>query len=184
MTNIFDKVHAQYRAARARLRAADDDVSRASRDRLVELMKLSERERFAQVDDPTLTPQDCTLLRRSIAATLPRPRMRLFGRLHPGFFRRRLRLQFILAKIPVAATVVILGTWATMSWLNTGELVALNRSVNLEWSFPAGAVGTYSLTPADWVVVVHRPGLSAFYRRWYPGKGYATANVDSIEVLR
>jgi hypothetical protein len=184
MTDIFDKVHAQYRAARARLRAADDDVSRASRDRLVELMKLSDRERFVHFEDPALTPQDRAWLRRSIAAALPKPQMRLFGRVLPGFFRRRLRLQFILAKTPVAAAVMILGAWAMMSWLNTGELIAFNRAVNLEWSFPSGAVGTYSLTPADRVVVVHRPGLSTFYRRWYPGKGYATANADSIEVLR
>ena len=30
----------------------------------------------------------------------------------------------------------------------------------------------------------HRPGLGTYYRRWWPGRGYATANADSIKVLR
>lgn len=184
MTNIFDKVHGQYRAARARLRAADDKVSRASRDRLVELMKLSERERFAQFEDPALTPQDRTWLRRSIAAALPKPRMRLFGCLLSGFLRRRLRLQFILAKTPAAAAVLMLGAWGMMSWLNTGKLIAFNRSVSLEFTYPSGEVGRNALTPDMSVVAVHRPGLGTFYRIWYPEKGYATANADSIKELR
>lgn len=184
MTNIFDKVHAQYRAARARLRAADDKVSRASRDRLVELMKLSDRDRFSHFEDPALTPQDRAWLRRSIAAALPKPRMRLFGRVLPGFVRRRLRLQFILAKSALAAAIVIPCTWGVMSWLNTGKLIAFNRSVSLEFTYPSGEVGRNTLTPDMSVVAVHRPGLGTFYRIWYPEKGYATANADSIEELR
>jgi hypothetical protein len=184
MTNMRDKLQAQYRAAKARLRAADDDVSRASRDRLVELMKLSERERFAHLEDPALTPQDRSSLRRSVAAALPKPRTLLFGRLLPAFFRRRVRWQSILAKIPVAVVVLVIGTWAMMSWLNAGERTAFDRTVTLMWTFPSGKVGRYSLTPADWVVVVHRPGLDSFYRRWYLGEGYATASANSIEVPR
>ena len=138
MTNILNKFRAQYRAARARLRAADDDVRRASRDRLVELMKLSERERFAHFEDPALTPQDHSWLRRSIAAALPKPRMRLFGRILPGFLRRRLRLQYILAKSPVVAIVLMLGAWVMMSWLNTGELIAFNSSVKFRVDLSVG----------------------------------------------
>jgi hypothetical protein len=65
MTNL----DTQYRAAQARLSAADDAVRRASRGRLSALRRLSEREQFEHVADADLTLEDRALLRRLICQT-------------------------------------------------------------------------------------------------------------------
>ena len=176
-----DKLRAQYRAAKARLRAADDDVSRASRDRLVELMKLSERERFAHLEDPALTPQDRVLLRRSVAAALAKPRLQLFGHILPSLSRRRFRWQSAIRKIPFAAIVIMVGTWTTMVWLNTGQRISFNGPLTLDWTLPSGETGRNVIAAGDPVILVYHRYVSSFIRNWYPGQGYATAKVNTIE---
>lgn len=177
MTDTLTTLKARYAQAQERLDTADDDVRQASRARLGELMKLPERQRFAHLDDPDLTPSDRSSLRRSMAAGLSPPRVRMNWR--PAINRVGRRLRRRLPTLAIAAiSIAPLAVWGWMTWQNTGQqTVAYERPEKLNWTLPSGEVRQREVRAGELVVLVqHRSGRVV--RSWLPKQGYETAKID------
>lgn len=167
--------------ARKRLEHAENEVRRVSEQRLTELMNKSERERFEALDDPDLTKPDRAKLRRSIAASLRRGRMKLFV-VRGGFWWRRVSRWLRYrgpATVAVAAVVIPLCFLTAVAWRNTGEVFLVPNTGTMDWTLPSGAVEQTTLKIGDRLVVIRRSGKSHLVRRWIPEKGYATSQFES-----
>jgi hypothetical protein len=178
MTKKHDNLAAQYTTAKARLDEADGDVRRVSRNRLAELMKLPEQQRFAHLEDSALTPQDRSTLRRGLAAQLVAakseiqlfriPMIWLWGRL-------RYRLPAMLVTMVIASPLCV---WGIMAWHNTAESHAFDQPLTLNWTLPSGEIQQTTVAAGHPIVIVHHWGMTSFVRHWIAGQGYATARVN------
>lgn len=174
------RLNARFADSKERLEAAEDAIRRVSERRLAELMKLSERERFEQLDTPDLTPLDRAKLRRSIAVSLRHGKMELI--LLRGNFRWRrvsrwLRYRGATA-IAAAAVAVPLCLLIATAWKNTGEVITVPNAVRLDWRLPSGAVEQTILNVGDRLVIVGQSGKSYVIRRWIKDQGYATSMIE------
>lgn len=176
MTTKRAELDRKYVAAGDRLKAADEQVRRASRAHLSKLMRLPDRERLQHMEDATLTKEDRTALRRSIAARLPGHRNRF---LRP---RRRLNWSGIARRLPaiaiVVATLAPIVVWALLAWLNTGEIFTTMQTNHIEWQLPDGKTTLQTLLPGERYVLVRHAVMQGYFRSWRVREGYATATVN------
>lgn len=171
------RLNARIAAGKNRLQDAENEIERISRRRLAELMKLSERERFEQLDDPDLTQPDRTKLRRSIAAGLRHGKLQIL--VFRGHFRLRRVLHWVryrgLTTAAVAAIVVPIFLLSAIARSNTGQVFVLPNAVSLDWTLPSGAKEKTSLHVGDRLVIISRSGTPYLVRRWIQNQGYATS---------
>jgi hypothetical protein len=174
------KLDVRYVNARARLDEADAAVRQASRAHLDELMKLPPRRRFAHLEDAALTSEDRKSLRRSLAALLPPPRVRLSGRLPIRIAWHRLgrRLPALIISVLALAPVIV---WAVMTWQNSGEMYPVGQPLRVEWHLPSGEIKPLVIASGRTVVLVHHPITGAYFRFWIKGQGYAKAKVHYFD---
>jgi hypothetical protein len=175
------RLNEQLAGAKKRLDDAENEIRRVSKQCLTELLKKSERERFEALDDPDLTRPDRAKLRRSIAASLRRGRMKLFvarGGFWWRWVSRWLRYRGP-ATIAVAAVVIPLCFLTAVARRNTGEVILVPNAITMDWTLPSGAVEQMALKIGDRLVVIPRPGKSHVVRRWIPKQGYAISQFDS-----
>lgn len=174
------RLAARYAAAEQSVRQVEDRIRRVSEKRLMDLMKLSERERFEHLDDDRLALPDRAKLRQSIAVSLrsPKPqapvwRGQALMRRTGNYLRRRL-------SITIAATIIVmpLGVLACMAWRNTGEVTVLQSPITVDWRLPTGEKLRGSIAVGYPLVIVSRSIGSSFARHWISGQGYATAPVN------
>jgi len=177
------RLNARYEEGKKQLENAKEAVRRVSKNRLAELMKLPELERFRQLDDPDLTKPDRAKLRRSIAASLQHGKMKLLV-LRGGFRWRRVarwlryRRATAMAVVLAAAPLCFL---AAIAWKNTGEVIVLPAPMALDWKLPSGAAERTILAAGDRLVIVSQSS-SEVARRWIKDEaikdqGYATSPV-------
>ncbi|WP_454620446.1 hypothetical protein [Bradyrhizobium cenepequi] len=178
MTDKRRKMQGQYAGAKARLDQADEDVRRTSGRRLTELMDVPERQRLAHLGDPTLTPEDRASLLRSVAAKLPPPRARLFGRIipaiQPSFRLRRRLIALIMAIVPIAPGLI----WTAMSWKNTATMYMFQRPIRVEWHEPSGEPHPVIVAAGREVALIDHLSGRSHLRYWIAGQGYATAEFN------
>jgi hypothetical protein len=184
MKTPLARLNDRYADSKRQLGKAEEAVRRVSKQRLAELMRLAERERFEQLDDPDLTKLDRAKLRRSIGASLQHGKMELWA-LRGGFRWRRLmhwfRYRGTMA-MTVAAVATPLCVLAAIAWKNSGEVIVLPSPIALDWKLPSGAAERTILAAGDRLVIVSQAGNDVA-RRWIKNQatkdqGYAISPVN------
>lgn len=177
MSERSKKVANQFSAADRRLKIAEDAIRRVSEQRLSELMKLPERKRFEHLEDASLSTAERNKLRRSIAVTLNRGKVKFA--LSSGRFRMRRVANWLSRRwfaVAIATVVAVPSvTFTFMAWRNTGDRIRLSKEVTLEWKMPSGSIENQSYKSGDTLVIVRESGTRSVARRWILGRGYATA---------
>jgi len=178
------RLNARYEEGKKQLENAKEAVGRVSKNRLAELMKLPELERFRQLDDPDLTKPDRAKLRRSIAASLQHGKMALWAL--RGGSRWRQVTQWVRYRGTTAMTVAAVATplcfLGAIAWKNTAEVIVLPAPIALDWKLPSGAQERTNLAAGDRLVIVSQSGNDVA-RRWIKDQankdqGYATSRVN------
>lgn len=167
-------VQDRVRDAQEAERAAARRVREASRTRLTELLRLAPHERMAHLDDSALTGPDRVGLRRSIQATLAKPRRRwwLQGRLLAR--GRRLGIALLRGALHPAVLIplVIAGGWFELARRATPQIGRTLRPLVTDLSEPRGFVTTYTIPANTWVPVERLEGDLAWIRVWDQRQGY------------
>ena len=178
MNKLARSLSARFDAAESRVKAAEAEVRRASKSRLADLLKLPVKQRFQQLEDPVLTPQDRLKLRRSIEASLPRGRSFRIPFARQGLLRRS--KQWLRSTPRLAVTIVagsVPGLFVALAGKNTYQTTLLTEPLPLEWTLPNGSHELKAMLAGGNLAVRPVDSTSAVARRWIPGKGYATAPV-------
>lgn len=177
MSERIKQVANQLSAADKRLRNVEDDIRRVSEQRFSELMKLPERKRFEHIEDASLALADRNKLRRSIAVTLNRGKVKFA--LSSGRFRMRRVANWLRRRwFPVVIAMVVAApslTFTFMAWRNTGDRIKLSKDLALDWKMPSGSIENQSYKSGETLVVVREFGARTVVRQWILGQGYATA---------
>ena len=174
------RLNARYEDAKKRREQAEETVRRLSKQRLAELMKLPDRRRFEQLNNPDLTKPDRTKLQQSIAASLQHGKLDFFksrGSLQWRGMSRWLRYRGTTA-IVVVVVLVPLCALTAMAWRNTPEMVTVPNALTLDWKLPSGVLERTTLHVGDRLALFRQSGTSALARRWIEKTGYATSPVD------
>jgi hypothetical protein len=174
--------------ARAEAQAAETRVRKLSSDRFSELMRLSERERFNNLEDPQLTPEDRNKLRAALHAALPSAgSANPSKRPSPFPILRRIRL-FVHRQIAtpgqfitVIGVVISIAAAGCEIWKNTGDAVTIKESVSVIWLLPTGDEAPGTLNRGESLITINRAVNVAVFRKWIAGVGYAKAQVKDIE---
>jgi exonuclease VII large subunit len=177
MNERTKQVAKQFSAADKRLKNAEDAIRRVSKQRLFELMKVPERQRFEHLADANLTSADRNTLRRSLAVTFKHKKIRFpalsgrFGTRRIANWLRRRWFPVVIATVVAAPSV----TFTLMAWRNTGDRIKLSKEITLDWKMPSGSIENQSYKSGDTLVIVRESGTRSVARRWIIGQGYATA---------
>jgi hypothetical protein len=174
------RLNARYADGKKQLEKAKEAVRLVSKQRLAELMKLPERQRFEQLDDPDLTKPDRTKLQQSIAATLQHRKLDFF--ISSGGLRWRGMGRWVRYRGPTAIAVLVvlapLFSLTAIAWRNTPEMVIVPNPLTLDWKLPSGSMERTTLRVGDRLALFRQSGTSALARRWIDKTGYATSPVD------
>lgn len=169
----------RYRKAEERVEAADIEIRRASARRLAELMKLSSKERLAQIDDQILTAEDRQKLRRSIAGSLRHRKWNAPLFISRAVFSKlRSWARFLPSTALVAAVIITLSAAVLEAQKNTYEVIVIPKSIEIDWLLPSGKIQKQVVPAGARLAVAWQSGALLIARRWIEGQGYATAKID------
>ncbi|MDB6148299.1 MAG: hypothetical protein JWO45_1963 [Spartobacteria bacterium] len=167
--------------ARSDLDGARRETRQASARRLATLQALTDgKTLIAGLKDPSLTAQDREQLARTIAARLPRRRLRIPKSISSTALLALRQARYRWRGLVVAAVIAMpIAAFLLLSAHNTGEQrVWFDTDVVLNFNFLDGHVEPISFTAGSLIVVMARPPGLIRLRYWTADYGYGTATVN------